>query len=55
MRLWQLTIEYQDGNTHRLYDPDVYYLLFYAFTAFNGNPRVKRLKLKTVKTKINTQ
>ena len=51
MRLWQLTIEYCDGSTEKLHDPDPYYLLFYCFTAFNNNPRVKKLKLRTVKVK----
>lgn len=54
MRIWQLTIEYCDGTINRLYDNDPYYLLFYSFTAFDNNPRVKKLKLKTVKTKTNT-
>lgn len=53
MRIWELTIEYCDGTINRLYDNDVYYLLFYSFTAFDNNPRVKKLKLKTVKTKSN--
>ena len=51
MRIWQLTIEYRDGSIEKLHDTDPYYLLFYCFTAFNNNPRVKKLKLRTVKIK----
>lgn len=51
MRIWQLTIEYRDGCVNKLYEYDPYYLLFYAFTVFNGNDKVKKLKLKTVNKK----
>ena len=51
MRIWQLTIEYRDGCVNKLYEYDPYYLLFYAFTVFNSNNKVKKLKLKTVNKK----